>query len=807
MSKHIRRAVLVLLAVLVFGAGTAYAAEVPQDTSRAQDNEAALFQDPAEPDGLSRQASGGKVRVSAAQPGKYPDQFAVVVTDVDRKLDARDLEIRVWPLSHQSETVSYPAKKKGAAFTAIVDISRHKNRVGTYVVAVFTAGEDGEKAFAGGATTYVPPVPGSLTAKAGDDSQSEFSLSLSGAILPEESHVIFQIRETGGDRPFLLNRAARKNGKVFTYTVPAKNLVGPGTYTVEALCTSPSMKEFAKIGAAAFVVDGIKAGSAHIRASEEDNGAFHISAFAQADQVITSMEADVWTKADKSDLMTLQMARDGEGWAADGNTADHSGASGTYYVKTYATLANGVVAEAAEAEAFIETGNCIWVEQDEKGATVHLEKVPSHVGRVQIATWSVQNGQNDMVWYDAVKTEEGTWEGRVEYRRHRHSGTFRTDVFTDGQLVSTISYEVPAEQLPETEEMRGVWVPAVYNLDFPRKMNDAEAQKEEFRRIVRNAKAWGMNTLFIQVRPHADAMYASEFQPWSSVLTGTWGKDPGYDPLAFAIETAHAEGIELHAWLNPYRVCFENEISKLSPMSAAVQHPDWVLKHKGWVWLDPGNPGVQQHLVDTVREIIENYDVDGIHMDDFFYPYDYPLPAGERRNGAVGNQYRENVTAMIRMVAQVVHKAPGNLMFGISPFGIWKNRDSDPAGSATSGLESYYSNYSDSLGWVKEGLLDYVAPQLYWNRGHSGADYTTLVDWWSHAVEGTGTDLVIGHGVYKEEVAAEIDAQLEINSQYGNISGSIFYRYGDLEKHPEVVQRIMNWYDGRDARQTETAAS
>ena len=346
--------------------------------------------------------------------------------------------------------------------------------------------------------------------------------------------------------------------------------------------------------------------------------------------------------------------------------------------------------------------------------------------------------------------------------------------------------------MQSSQTLRGLWVASVWNMDFPT-VRGATAQQEEFRTIVRNARDWGFNALFVQVRPQADALYASDINPWSHVLTGVFDQNPGYDPLAFMLETAHAAGLELHAWLNPYRVCSESQLNQLAARSVGRQHPDWLLHFDGTVYLDPARPEVRAHVTATVEEILRRYDVDGIHFDDYFYPYNYPLSPGEKPDGAEGNARREQVTQLVRDVSRTVRAGERPVTFGISPYGVWKNASSDPAGSNTASAQSYYSNYCDSLAWIREGLVDYICPQLYWQLDHPTSSYRTLLDWWSRITEGTGVDLLIGQGIYKPEVASEIAAQLGLNETSPAYAGSIFFRYSDIAADPALSAALRSW--------------
>ena len=351
-------------------------------------------------------------------------------------------------------------------------------------------------------------------------------------------------------------------------------------------------------------------------------------------------------------------------------------------------------------------------------------------------------------------------------------------------------------------DMRAVWISTVYNLDYPSTKNNVVAQQNEFIEKLNQLKAMGMNTVVVQVRPKADALYASSINPWSDVLTGIQGKNPGYDPLAFMVQAAHERGMELHAWLNPYRVTTSGtDLSALCATHPARLNPLWTFTYNNAVYYNPEVEAVKKHIVDTVKEIAMNYDVDGIHFDDYFYPSNYPLPAGETKDGVVANARRAAINDMVSRVSSTiksVNQTYGkDIKFGISPPGIWKNSSSDSTGSNTNGRESYYALFADTRTWIQNGWVDYIVPQIYWNIGHSKADYATLVKWWSNEVFGTNVKLYIGQGIYTDSVATEIDTQLKLNQEYPTIKGSMYFSLRDLlNNRQSCATKITNFYKG-----------
>ena len=351
----------------------------------------------------------------------------------------------------------------------------------------------------------------------------------------------------------------------------------------------------------------------------------------------------------------------------------------------------------------------------------------------------------------------------------------------------------------DSSDMRAVWISTVYSADYPSTTNNEEAQKNEFVRKLEQAQELGMNTVVVQVRPKGDAFYESELNPWSAVLTGVQGVDPGYDPMAFMIKETHKRGMEFHAWMNPYRITTSGtDLSVLSADNMARKHPDWIMTHNNAMYYNPELDEVKEYICDTVAEVVENYDVDAIHFDDYFYPSNYPLPEGESRDSKTADDRRKHVNELVKDVYKTIKNIDNSVEFGISPMGIWKNSTSDPEGSDTRGTEAYYSVFGDAKTWVEKGSVDYIVPQIYWEQGNAYADYETLVEWWSDVVKGTGVDLYIGHGIYKDVVAAEITEQLEINEDY-NVKGSFFFSLRDLLNNRQgCADAVKAYYEAVD---------
>ena len=380
-----------------------------------------------------------------------------------------------------------------------------------------------------------------------------------------------------------------------------------------------------------------------------------------------------------------------------------------------------------------------------------------------------------------------------------------------------------------TGEFRAVWVATVLNLDFPTNQNlSVTAMKREIDAIVTNSAELGMNAIIFQVRPAGDAFYRSDIFPWSQWLTGLQGREvPGFDPLEYWIETCHANGLELHAWLNPYRIIHTNTNSSdpdtLAPDNPVRLHPELAV---GWseaggnkgLFLDPGLPEARELVIAGVSEIVAKYDVDGIHIDDYFYPGTvFNDEASFSKYGGemdIADWRRENVNKLIKGIGDVIRELNEelgkNVRWGVSPTAIWMNGSNDPHGvPTTSGRESYNEAYADTRRWVMEGWVDYICPQIYWYIGFDIADFEAILDWWALLCGEYGVDLYIGHAAYREAQNdqpphwnGEIVRQLEMIAASGAVKGSVFYRYQSLRG--AVGESIRDFYiskDGAPARQ------
>lgn len=375
-------------------------------------------------------------------------------------------------------------------------------------------------------------------------------------------------------------------------------------------------------------------------------------------------------------------------------------------------------------------------------------------------------------------------------------------------LPSQIFAAEVAVSVPASTEMRGLWVTTAYNLDWPsrRDLSNAEIRREVDVILDRSA-AQGINAIFLQVRPTADAFHRSEIFPWSHLLTGTQGQAPadGFDPLEYWITQAHARGMEVHAWLNPYRITFPNQ-NITDPAMLSANHPGRLrpyltIAYRTSLFFDPGNPAARQLIIDGVEELLLNYDLDGIHLDDYFYPSrNFPDQATFARYGGGQDLHewrRENVNDLVRGLQSIVRETSPNARFGISPTAIWKNDTTHELGSATRGMESFHAAYADTRRWVTEGWVDYIVPQIYWFTGFEIACYEVVLSWWEDVVRGTDVDLYIGHAVYREvenraNWEGEIVRQLERNAASDVVSGSIFFRARHMDSG--VGAQIAEFY-------------
>jgi uncharacterized lipoprotein YddW (UPF0748 family) len=350
------------------------------------------------------------------------------------------------------------------------------------------------------------------------------------------------------------------------------------------------------------------------------------------------------------------------------------------------------------------------------------------------------------------------------------------------------------------KEFRGVWVATVDNIDWPTKGNySTESQKAEFIRLLDMHQRNGMNAVVVQVRPSTDAFYPSPYEPWSEWLTGRQGRPPApfYDPLEFMVTETHKRGMEFHAWCNPYRAEFQIGKSSIAPTHITRIHPEWFLSYGDKRYFDPGNPEGRNFVVNVIRDIVRRYDVDAIHFDDYFYPYriagkEFPDDASFSKYGNGLNKEdwrRSNTDSIIFALSKAIREEKQYCRFGISPFGVWRNSSKDSIGSATkAGQTNYDDLYADIVLWLKQGWIDYVAPQLYWEFGHSAAPYEVLIDWWGK--HSYGKQCYIGIGIYRAGSNAawrdrgQVPRMIDAIRTTPGIDGAIYFSSKTFEKNP-----------------------
>lgn len=359
---------------------------------------------------------------------------------------------------------------------------------------------------------------------------------------------------------------------------------------------------------------------------------------------------------------------------------------------------------------------------------------------------------------------------------------------------TTLRYRVNPKR-----EFRGVWVATVANIDWPQPKQSVAEQKQALIDILDDHQVTGINAVMFQVRPAADAFYAKSTEPWSKWLNGQQGAgpNPAYDPLQFAIDEAHKRGMELHAWFNPYRATLDNKYSALSPNHITNLKPEWFFTYGGQKLFNPGLPEVRQYIIHIILNVVDNYDIDGVHMDDYFYPYSV---AGQTLNDAdtykkYGGRFadirdwrRNNVDTLMQMLNDSIHKHNPRMKFGVSPFGIWANKYQHPAGSETHGGSSYVENYADVRKWMQKGWVDYAVPQLYWPLNSRLANFDTLLNWWGNNTY--NRHLYIGMGVYRAAERSKASAAYKSRTELPNemrhsrnnprIEGNVFFSSNSL---------------------------
>lgn len=380
-------------------------------------------------------------------------------------------------------------------------------------------------------------------------------------------------------------------------------------------------------------------------------------------------------------------------------------------------------------------------------------------------------------------------------------------------------------------EFRAVWIATVKNIDWPTRPGlTTRQQKEEYRRMLDFHQMNGMNAVIMQVRPSADAFYANGIESWSRYLTGESGlaPDPYYDPLTFMIDEAHDRGMEFHAWFNPYRAIVDLEEMPEDSTHIFYERPEWFVQYGDRMYFDPAIPEVQDYTVGVIADVVERYDIDAVHFDDYFYPYriaglEFPDSLSFAAHGGAytlatkDDWRRENVNTIIKSLNDTIKAVKPWVKFGISPFGVWRNIADDPRGSdSEAGQTNYDDLFADVLKWMDEGWIDYILPQLYLHRDHPKLSYTKVLKWWD-ALDYMG-HLYVGHAIYRvgserEDGAwmnpEELPEQIKISRALPNVLGGAYFSSksffqnklgitdrlrGDFYRTPALVP-TMPWLD------------
>jgi uncharacterized lipoprotein YddW (UPF0748 family) len=364
----------------------------------------------------------------------------------------------------------------------------------------------------------------------------------------------------------------------------------------------------------------------------------------------------------------------------------------------------------------------------------------------------------------------------------------------------------PVDPPPPVREFRAAWIATVANIDWPsRKDLTTAEQKAELIALMDCAARLKLNAVIFQVRPACDALYPSRIEPWSEYLTGAMGKapEPYYDPLAFAIEEAHKRGLELHAWFNPFRALHNSAKSPVTPTHISRRHPELVRQYGRFLWLDPGESQAQDYSWSVVMDVVSRYDVDGVHFDDYFYPYkerdaagrevDFPDGASWARLGAhpkLGREdwRRENINQFIQRTYRSIKTAKPWVKFGVSPFGIW--RPGNPP--QIDGLDAYGKLYADSRRWLASGWIDYFAPQLYWPIESPKQSFPLLLQWWARQnakdrLLVPGLDITRVRGELKP---AEILNQIRLTRRQSSAAGNVHWNLGSLMRNTALAEAL-----------------
>jgi uncharacterized lipoprotein YddW (UPF0748 family) len=429
-----------------------------------------------------------------------------------------------------------------------------------------------------------------------------------------------------------------------------------------------------------------------------------------------------------------------------------------------------------------------------------------------------------LILISQVSTTQNVFKKPVKEISHDLSvgSTSETNTVNTASIKSVKpDFDFVSKRLSPNYELRGVWVSTVHRVDYPAQATTTPSVlKAEWLRLLQFYKSLNLNAVIVQIRPTADAIYPSKLVPYAKWLTGKSGKplQGNFDLLKFMIETSHKEGMEFHAWVNPYRVFVDDDTLNIAPNHIFRTHREWVLKYGKEHHLNPGIPEVWQHIADVVEEVVKKYDIDAIHFDDYFYPYriageplkDYDtfLQYGNAVT-TIEDWRRANTDSMMYNVRRVIKKYKPYVQLGVSPFSVWKNKNNIPVktgdteGSETKAFQTCYGDlYADVLSWLKKGYLDYVAPEVYFHIGHPLVDYSTIVDWWLK--NSNGTTVYISHAIYKVNNQekypewrdpSEIPRQLDYARSKTGVRGLVFFSSRWLlENQLGVTDNIRNMF-------------
>ncbi len=396
------------------------------------------------------------------------------------------------------------------------------------------------------------------------------------------------------------------------------------------------------------------------------------------------------------------------------------------------------------------------------------------------------------------------------FRASFPSGTFSVSSPFSVTPLSSSEESAPLRRLTgRDEETRAIWIATVYNINYPSRASlSASSLEKEMTAMLDRICEYGFNTVFFQARPSSDALYDSAIFPVSAWLTGEEGSPlpGGFDPLGRLVKEAHKRGIFVYAWVNPLRVTVGSsafpslDLSALSPANPARLHPEWTVAYDGQIFYNAGLPQARELVAEGVREIVKNYDVDGVVFDDYFYPY----PVGNEvfhdeeafalyGNGLPLDDWRRgNVNKLIAACYAAVKEEYASCRFGVAPFGVWKNDDGRNGGSKTNGLQAYSAIYCDAIAWLEQGSVDFLAPQIYWPFSGPAVPFGELVDWWDGRMKDyPSVDLIISHALYLAPgwEKGELSSQVSYAREKRSYCGSTFYGYAALSQGGEELKK------------------